>query len=132
MAGSLGPVHLRYGELSICRYFYPSDIDFGCQTYFFLGAEHRSLRFTQTPKTFCIISLERPAHGYLEIDTLIPVAEGDSIFLLGGGRQKQPLELTWSRKEDKLVIEVEEEAVSRVDHAWAFLVLYAMAIPSPP
>ncbi|KAG9016112.1 hypothetical protein FRB93_011586 [Tulasnella sp. JGI-2019a] len=91
--------------------------------YFFLGAEHRSLRFTQTPKTFCIISLERPINGTLDVHRLVPVIGGDSISLLGGGKAGQ--DLKWKHNGTTLIIDVPEEAVDQVDHAWAFQVTYA-------
>ena len=45
------------------------------QDYFFFGAEFRSLRFTRTRTTFCIIVIERPRHGRVIVDTLSPCSE---------------------------------------------------------
>jgi len=45
------------------------------QDYFFFGAEFRSLRFTRTRTTFCIIVIERPRHGRVIVNTLSPCSE---------------------------------------------------------
>ncbi|KAG8876596.1 hypothetical protein FRB97_004072 [Tulasnella sp. 331] len=90
--------------------------------YFFLGAEYRSLRFTQTARTFCIISLDKPINGSFNIDRLVPVTDGDTITLLGGCHAGQ--NLTWRYEGQLLTIDVPEEAVDKIDHAWAFQVTY--------
>ncbi|KAG8928894.1 hypothetical protein FRC01_005210 [Tulasnella sp. 417] len=93
--------------------------------YFFPGAEHGPLRFTQTETTFCIISLIRPENGKLVVGRDVPILKGDKISLLGGGDAGE--DLNW-RVEDggKLVVDVPKKALDKVDLAWAFKVEYAL------
>ncbi|KAG8860319.1 hypothetical protein FRB96_003968 [Tulasnella sp. 330] len=96
--------------------------------YFFLGAEYGTLRFTQTAETFCIISLSRPENRTLEVDTLVPVTNGDKISLLGGGAAGLDLPFRYQGK--KLIIDAPEEAFKEVQHAWVFRVAYNVKHPS--
>lgn len=113
-----------YGTVSrnVETHFYHPDLILFPQRYFFLGAEYGSLRFTQTADTFCIISLSRPEGGFLEVDRLVPVAEGDNISLLGGGAAGFDLPFRYEGK--KLVIDAPQAALDEVQHAWVFRVVY--------
>ncbi|KAG8897839.1 hypothetical protein FRB99_007882 [Tulasnella sp. 403] len=91
--------------------------------YFFPGAEHHDLRFTQTDSTFCIISFEKPQDGQLRVGRDVPVMNGDKISLLGGGKAGE--DLKWHLEGGKLVVDVPDEAVELVELAWAFKVEYA-------
>ncbi|KAF8305580.1 glycoside hydrolase [Clavulina sp. PMI_390] len=91
--------------------------------YFFFGAEYRSLRFTRTSDTFCIIAIERPKNRLLVIDTPVPVLPHDTIALLGAG--SEGANLTWSQHQNgPLVIDVPDSLLDKIDHAWAFQVTY--------
>ncbi|KAF8751690.1 Alpha-L-fucosidase [Rhizoctonia solani] len=52
-------------------------------TYSFLGAESNSIRFTTTPKSFCIISLSEPEGDRLVVERPVPILPGDTITFLG-------------------------------------------------
>ncbi|KAG8795751.1 hypothetical protein FRC12_010192 [Ceratobasidium sp. 428] len=90
-------------------------------TYTFLGAELGSLRFTTTPTSFCIISLEKPRDNLLVVDRPVPVLPGDTITMLGA---ESVGSLAWSYRSGKLAIVVPDEALGTVKHAWAFRVSY--------
>ncbi|KAG8994911.1 hypothetical protein FRB90_000305 [Tulasnella sp. 427] len=91
--------------------------------YFFPGAEHGQLRFTQTETTFCFISFIRPEDGKLVVGRDIPILQGDKVSLLGGGKAGE--DLKWRVDGGgRLVVDVPEKAIDKVDLAWAFKVEY--------
>ncbi|KAG8977748.1 hypothetical protein FRB90_008720, partial [Tulasnella sp. 427] len=91
--------------------------------YFFPGAEHGQLRFTQTETTFCIISFVRPEDGKLVVGRDVPILQGDKVSLLGGGKAGE--DLKWRVDGGgQLVVDVPEKAIDKVDLAWAFKVEY--------
>jgi len=91
--------------------------------YFFSGAEFKSLRFTRTRKTFCVIAIERPRHGRVIVDTPVPVLGNDTIRLLGAG--KEGSNLKWSKHNHYgIAIEVPDHVLDKVEHAWAFQIKY--------
>ena len=67
--------------------------------------------------------MSRPDGGRLEVESLVPVLKGDRIDLLGAGKDGESLK--WDFEGTKLVIEVPEQVVEQVPHAWAFQVSYA-------
>ncbi|KIM24230.1 glycoside hydrolase family 29 protein [Serendipita vermifera MAFF 305830] len=98
-------------------------------TYSFSGAEEASLRFTTTPDTFCIISLERPLTDEADSSTAVltmarsvPIVQGDEVYLLGGGGQS----LRWESGAEGLKIWVPQADLDRVQHAWAFEIRYSV------
>ncbi|KAG6918257.1 hypothetical protein DXG01_015631 [Tephrocybe rancida] len=54
----------------------------------------QSIRFTTTPKTFCVIAFSQPSGGMLTVQKRLPILPGDSIRLLGPGGAGAPL--SWS------------------------------------
>ncbi|KAG9119987.1 hypothetical protein FRC07_004706, partial [Ceratobasidium sp. 392] len=90
-------------------------------TYTFLGAELGPLRFTTTPTSFCIISLEQPKDNILIADRPVPVMPGDTITMLGA---ESIGPLAWSYRNAKLAVVVPDEALGAVKHAWAFRINY--------
>ncbi|TDL21983.1 glycoside hydrolase [Rickenella mellea] len=92
--------------------------------YWHKGAEDSSgtVRFLQTPTTFCIVSLKKPTGGNLTVDTTTPILPGDTIQLLGGPKR----ELPWSISKGKLSITVSDDDLNSVQFAWAFQVTYAV------
>ncbi|KZT55693.1 glycoside hydrolase family 29 protein [Calocera cornea HHB12733] len=97
-------------------------------TYSSLGAELGPLRFTQTPNTFCIISLTPPPSNCLLIPALrqLPILPGDTITLLGSGGDGGPRPLDWEVEEGGGVrVCYEEWEREEVRHAWAFKVEFS-------
>jgi hypothetical protein len=84
MAGPFRRLYIRHSELRVL--VTPCTLSHYAtgQDYFFFGAEFRSLRFTRTRTTFCIIAIERPRHGHVIVDTPVPVLGNNTISLLGG------------------------------------------------
>jgi len=95
-------------------------------TYSSLGAELGDLRFTQSEKSFCVVSLSQPDGTSLTIPASrqIPIREGDTVTLLGSagtGKEGEERALDWSRGEDGSVrIGFGREEVEVVGLAWAF------------
>ena len=88
-----------------------------------------------TPSTFCIVSLLRPANGYLLVTKKVPVLLGDEIVLLkpslimddpSASRQGESGGLPWFIQESTghLIINVSESDLVGTDYAWAFEVRY--------
>ncbi|KZP28385.1 glycoside hydrolase family 29 protein [Athelia psychrophila] len=106
--------------------------------YWFKGSEDAagSVRFLTTPETFCIVALTRPENGQLIMDKQLPIVPGDSIFLLSpraangheDSADSDAVGLPWSINETTgaVTINVTEDQLGRVDHAWAFKVVYGL------
>ncbi|KAG5651587.1 hypothetical protein H0H81_008141 [Sphagnurus paluster] len=98
-----------------CSYWFPGSQE--------IVADH-SIRFTTTPKTFCIVSLTPPKNGKLTIQKRLPVLPGDQIRLLGSSSATAAT-LPWTvDNTGKLTINVPDRAVASGKIAWAFQVSY--------
>jgi alpha-L-fucosidase len=80
----------------------------------------KNLRFTTTPGAFYIIALSRPSGG-LNTSAPIPILGGDVVTLLGGSGAA----LNWTVTDGFLSVDVGDEELDLVDHAWAFKIRYA-------
>ncbi|EJT97025.1 glycoside hydrolase [Dacryopinax primogenitus] len=92
-------------------------------TYSALGPQVGNVRFTTTPKSFCIISLEKPQGSTLIIPASrqIPILPKDTVHLLGASMKPIP----WNIDHDgSLVLHLNATMVDKVKHAWAFRITY--------
>ncbi|KAG5636420.1 hypothetical protein H0H81_008130 [Sphagnurus paluster] len=97
-------------------------------SYWFPGSQEivngQSVRFTTTPKTFCIVSLTAPKNGKLTIQKRLPILPGDEVSLLGPGNGTATA-LPWTvDSTGKLTVNVPDSAVAAGKFAWAFKVSY--------
>jgi alpha-L-fucosidase len=109
---------------------------FSKQDYWFQGSEDitGNFRFLTTQDTFCIVAFSRPTDGQLVVSKRLPIVTGDKIVLLSPNtasdrsRSEDAMGLPWSVDDPtgKLVINVSESQLNRVEHAWAFQVQYGV------
>ncbi|QRW26549.1 alpha-L-fucosidase [Rhizoctonia solani] len=92
-------------------------------TYSFLGAESNSIRFTTTPKSFCIISLSEPEGDRLVVERPVPILPGDTITFLGDKSEKP---VPWTYRDGRLTI-FTTKSINTVKSAWAFKITYGDA-----
>ncbi|GAB1526106.1 hypothetical protein RhiTH_009272 [Rhizoctonia solani] len=92
-------------------------------TYSFLGAESNSIRFTTTPKSFCIISLSEPEGDRLVVERPVPILPGDTITFLGDKSEKP---VPWTYRDGRLTI-FTTKSIDTVKSAWAFKITYGDA-----
>jgi len=81
-------------------------------------------RFITTPKTFCIVSFNKPTDEKLVIHKRLPLLSGDSIFLLQPGGRKQALSWSVDQQTGELTVQVPQSSLDSVEFAWAFAVQY--------
>ncbi|TFK33558.1 glycoside hydrolase family 29 protein [Crucibulum laeve] len=94
--------------------------------YWFPGSQDESgnIRFTTTPKTFCIVSLAAPIRGQLIINKRLPLLPGDDIVLLQPGTST-PNKLEWDvGANGQVIIQLEQSEINNVNIAWAFEVVF--------
>lgn len=82
------------------------------------------MRFTTTPKTFCIIALGAPANGQIVIPKRLPLLSGDTIKLLNPTQDGVSLSWSMDAGTGQLVVNVPASTLESGRYAWAFQVLY--------
>ena len=80
------------------------------------------MRYTKADDFFCIISFSKPSDGHFVLRDELPLVPGDVIYLLGAPRRRGGLK--WTYEKGELEIQVSDADVERVEHAWAFQILY--------
>ncbi|KAF5374668.1 hypothetical protein D9615_009002 [Tricholomella constricta] len=84
----------------------------------------QSVRFTTTPKTFCIVAFHQPQDGQLTIQKRLPILPGDQIRLLGPTAASAPLPWSVDHATGRFTVNVSESALAGGRFAWAFQVSY--------
>ncbi|KAF9465205.1 glycoside hydrolase family 29 protein [Collybia nuda] len=96
--------------------------------YWFPGSQDdnasQTVRFTTTPKTFCVVAFDAPTNGQLVIHKRLPLLPGDTIKLLNPA--KDVVDLPWSVNTDtgELTVNVSTDALTSGRFAWAFQIAY--------
>ncbi|RDB20778.1 Alpha-L-fucosidase [Hypsizygus marmoreus] len=84
----------------------------------------QSIRFTTTPKTFCIITFSRPQNGQVAIQKRVPILQGDEIRLLDPDGKRHALKWSVDNESGQLIIDVSESELASGRYSWAFQVAY--------
>lgn len=90
-------------------------------TYYFVGPESGSLRFTQTKDAFYILSLEKPGDT-LVVDVRLPILEGDVITMIGGSNET---EVAWKSVGEGTEITVPSALADAGEYCWVFKIAYS-------
>jgi len=84
----------------------------------------QSIRFTTTPKTFCIVAFNEPQSGRLTIQKRLPLLSGDQIRLLRPTGASVSLPWSVDSSTGRLTVNVSDSALAGGRFAWAFQVSY--------
>jgi len=96
---------------------------------FLLRRRIRSLRFTRTHTTFCIIAIESPRHGRVIVNTPVAVLGNDTISLLGAGEEGSNLK--WSKPNHYgIEIEVSDHVLDQVSYYITKTIACNLAAPN--
>ncbi|GLB37874.1 putative alpha-L-fucosidase [Lyophyllum shimeji] len=87
----------------------------------------QSIRFTTTPKTFCIVAFNQPQNGVLTVQKRLPLLPGDQIRLLGPTGASASLPWAVDSTTGRLTVNVSDAALAGGQFAWAFQVSYKTA-----
>ncbi|KAL1311382.1 hypothetical protein AAFC00_001550 [Neodothiora populina] len=86
-------------------------------TYWFVQTEEKAMRFTQTRDAFFILFFEKPEAGKVVVEAPVPILEGDIVTSLGS-------ELTWTKEDKKLVIDIDEKVLDATEFCWVIKIEY--------